>query len=869
MPRFDRIAAVLFAFLFAITLITPCHAAAQTREDSVTVTHVSSDPYVCCFNFIVYNGHADTSKRISEFRVDLVSGNARIIAGAGAAGSPIDWSVFIDGDLRGVSWFANTRDAELDSAESTGGFRICVRDTGVFRLAWTTRNIDSTLSTDTLTFVCTANDCDEAFFHQVPSSEECVFDIDLASNTRNRTINRFGLEIVTPNVEFRPEGGRVPSGWRRSNPDSNQILYTTTSSGLTFGQFVQGFRVRIDGSADSTFRLVYRTFEFDQQLCFDTVTLHCRGLDTFDFVSAVDTGGSCCHDLYFINRHVPGSTVDHIRLEVLTPEVTFSGPPTPPPGWMLVGSSSDTALFAAASSLASGDTAIIRGLCFDNSLASNDSIHFQIDVVGDDVRIERGTVGVSCQRPLVFCDSVTVDVDSTFPSPYRCITVNVSNTNSLGALIERVALHLSNPGTRRVILSSTPPAGFAVEASGPDSIVFSGGRIYPGETKGFELCLGLGDTTTGDPLTIRWATSTAAGALCSGSVEANLILDRTCDSVAWSEVTSASTDECCFEVRFLNRNDQSIAVQGLLFAVGRPDVIFSSAAAPDGWTLSTSDFPNAQIGFDGGPIASGGAQGGFSFCINTSQLPAARPVTIPVVWRSFGPDGAICFDTVRLVCSGEIEQRCDTMLLLGATTIAPNTVQAQFRLRNQALPAAPVDTVRFTIVGGTGQFFEASGPAGWNLLRLDDSTVVFGGGALLSGDSADFTIKATNVTDPPLVVTMSSVRADQTCSQTFNVNATSGVRQAGAAIGGLSLGAASPNPTTGRIEIPFTLKNSADVSIVICDAVGRRQRRLTLGRLESGAHSTSVDLSGLPSGVYLYTLEVRGRSITRRVVLAR
>ncbi|MCW5907240.1 MAG: T9SS type A sorting domain-containing protein [Chitinophagales bacterium] len=61
----------------------------------------------------------------------------------------------------------------------------------------------------------------------------------------------------------------------------------------------------------------------------------------------------------------------------------------------------------------------------------------------------------------------------------------------------------------------------------------------------------------------------------------------------------------------------------------------------------------------------------------------------------------------------------------------------------------------------------------------------------------------------------------------------------------------SPNPTQGRLNISFELKESAFVEVVLTDITGRVNQKLLNERLAVGAHQTTVDVSGLAQGIYL------------------
>ena len=81
-------------------------------------------------------------------------------------------------------------------------------------------------------------------------------------------------------------------------------------------------------------------------------------------------------------------------------------------------------------------------------------------------------------------------------------------------------------------------------------------------------------------------------------------------------------------------------------------------------------------------------------------------------------------------------------------------------------------------------------------------------------------------------------------------------------ISGLAL---SPNPAGDALTVGFTLQRADDARVVLYDASGRVAASLDAGRLSAGAHRLSLDLSTLPSGVYL----LRIGDLNERVIIVR
>jgi hypothetical protein len=78
-----------------------------------------------------------------------------------------------------------------------------------------------------------------------------------------------------------------------------------------------------------------------------------------------------------------------------------------------------------------------------------------------------------------------------------------------------------------------------------------------------------------------------------------------------------------------------------------------------------------------------------------------------------------------------------------------------------------------------------------------------------------------------------------------------------------------PNPVTGATLISYSLPVPAEVTLTVIDVLGRRVDAREEGLVLPGVHEFSVDASGLPPGVYFYTLTAGPQSETRSLVVVR
>jgi hypothetical protein len=86
---------------------------------------------------------------------------------------------------------------------------------------------------------------------------------------------------------------------------------------------------------------------------------------------------------------------------------------------------------------------------------------------------------------------------------------------------------------------------------------------------------------------------------------------------------------------------------------------------------------------------------------------------------------------------------------------------------------------------------------------------------------------------------------------------------------GFTLHAPYPNPAAGRATLTYALDATAEVTLSVYDALGRRVAVLADGVQAPGEYAAELDGSALPSGVYLVRLEAGAQQATKRVVLHR
>jgi len=81
-----------------------------------------------------------------------------------------------------------------------------------------------------------------------------------------------------------------------------------------------------------------------------------------------------------------------------------------------------------------------------------------------------------------------------------------------------------------------------------------------------------------------------------------------------------------------------------------------------------------------------------------------------------------------------------------------------------------------------------------------------------------------------------------------------------------SMGQCMPNPANNRALLEFTLLNQEEVEFSVVNMVGERVLSKTIFG-KRGENNFSFDVSDLPSGIYLYTVQAGNQKATRKLVI--
>ncbi|MBS1912648.1 MAG: T9SS type A sorting domain-containing protein [Bacteroidetes bacterium] len=876
MNRSVRCAAIACLLL---TLMAGCslRAHAQVHRDSLLVIKTPNGDYACCLNIRVYNRQVDTNLTISDFRMRIISGHATLQQGL--TNPPGRWSVASQ-TTTSVQWTSNAAAADIVHGASLSGFQVCVADTGICRMVWETRNLDSAITRDTITFACKRQGCDEAFFRIVPSAFRSVIDVDVvAGNGTGRLINDFHVHPVTPGVLLNTAATPLPTGWIRNRIKPDTLGFFTATNALDFDQFVEGIRIELDSvNTDSTVELEWWTTNFGDVICLDTARLK-FGLsrrDSLNRAGDVRAGGSdCCIDLAFQNSHIPASVIDSLTIKLASPGATIDSLPLATAPWTVRGIGTDSIVIVRTGGIQIGDTALLSRLCVDNSRGASDSVRLHWYTFSRGLVVTSSTTSFRCFRLLTACDSVSAVADSSGAPSSRCVKVTVRNRNNRRDPITRVAVKISNAGTPRTVLSAVAPSPWRIVSAAGDSAVFTGGSIIAGGQAGpFTFCVSEGDATTRDPLVLAWATDHNPGGACGDTIRLGSIVAGTCDTVFAQVGETPNDSTACFHVTVGNNNSVHKTIDRIRFELPpTANVIMTSASVAAPWQVTTQSFPSFDVDISGSSVTAGGMLAGIDLCFDM-ELVHTYPYSIKLLWRTIGNGSQICADTLVLVVPG-VRALCDTIVQRDSLAAGATCYQLVHVFNRHIGPAGPIDGIRFQVLQHLHPYRETVTTAGaasaWSATEQTDTVVTLRGPAIQPGDSlGSFIVALFGPGEEGVGLRITTLEGDNVLCIAENDFTCGGLSvDAPAMPRGFTLFEPQPNPAATSVSVGYNLHRPVDATVVLRDMAGRELMRIPLGHQESGEHHTAIPLEHISSGTYYVTLEAGGELDSRRLVVVR
>ncbi len=155
----------------------------------------------------------------------------------------------------------------------------------------------------------------------------------------------------------------------------------------------------------------------------------------------------------------------------------------------------------------------------------------------------------------------------------------------------------------------------------------------------------------------------------------------------------------------------------------------------------------------------------------------------------------------------------------------------------------------------------------WNVPNLQDDGAGVFFGANTAGQTGPTYIQAAacGATEPADLATLGFPDS----AWVLNVNGTgmTTASEDGAVAQRVTLGQAYPNPVVGRADIPFSLESAQHVRVALYDALGREVAVAADRAFGAGDQSVSVNVRGLPNGIYFYRVSTEVQTLTRKMVV--
>ena len=78
-----------------------------------------------------------------------------------------------------------------------------------------------------------------------------------------------------------------------------------------------------------------------------------------------------------------------------------------------------------------------------------------------------------------------------------------------------------------------------------------------------------------------------------------------------------------------------------------------------------------------------------------------------------------------------------------------------------------------------------------------------------------------------------------------------------------------PNPVNSKTTIEFYLANPTNVELKLMDASGQEVETLIRNYMPAGDHQLQLDSRSLPNGVYIYTIQTKEFSASKKMIILR
>jgi hypothetical protein len=421
----------------------------------------------------------------------------------------------------------------------------------------------------------------------------------------------------------------------------------------------------------------------------------------------------CCFDLLLENVHEPKSSLNFLRLRILTPDVRFQPGVGGP--WPVKAQSDTSVLFGdQALDLVSGEAVDGFHVCFHFRPGLPREVLLEWTSEYNGVIVTRDTISLNCEVPTRRCDSVAV-ASVTIPGQPEgscCYEFSITNVHEPAGELNGFRLVVQNPGA---MITGLPSGPWDIVEQSSTSISFEGlhSPLNPGEElRGFRICVTTPQGAPGD-LTIRWISSFNGQIVCESDIIVNCVPVFT---PRRDTLLVIPRQDCSYNIGFINTHVPKSTLSGFRLSVITPGASIQTVSAPTGWAISTQSALNVHFNKSGAALASGDSAKGFLVTFKPSSSGLVR-----FTGSTFNGTTLVTRDTARVQCTPPPPVICDSLLV---TKRGPSC-EYDFGFVNKHQPASGINEFHLRLQSPGATISDAVVPAGWEIQSRTPTVIVF------------------------------------------------------------------------------------------------------------------------------------------------
>jgi hypothetical protein len=442
-----------------------------------------------------------------------------------------------------------------------------------------------------------------------------------------------------------------------------------------------------------------------------TVTLGAQQRDVVEF-SPVDPT-SCCFDMMLINEHSPNSSLDRLRLVIVTPGIHFQPDANGP--WPENFEDETVLVFGqTGDELPSSESLEGFSICFERFSGSPTTFRIAWTTEFEGQVINTDTIELQCAPIFSFCDSVAVVpyAPSIQPEGSCCYEFSLHNLHQPEEAIDGLDIRLFNAGAEIIGIQNAP---WPVDAQTETLVSFRADMdsLASGRSLGeFRVCISPPNGVAG-PVQFLWTSFKNGRPICEGILfaECVFVVQPRCDSLFMNK-----TQDCDYTFGFRNLHKPESALNSVQMNVLTAGAALDTVSAPAGWSIQSQSALNVRFDITGSPLPTGDLAEGFALRFK----PSASGL-FDVAMCTMLDDAMVCCDTFQIQCDPPPPTYCDSLLI----DAVPNTCTYDFGFANTHQPVSAVNDFHIRLQTEGASIADAVAPGNWFIVSNDGKNIVF------------------------------------------------------------------------------------------------------------------------------------------------